>query len=359
MGTLSILANGVQLRIAYNFGLQPQDHRHRVTVVVPTLGNPFLAACVASLDRQTFSSMQVVVVDNSGSSQARALLSPDARARIIENHANVGFGGAVNQGFRQCPAEFLATLNDDAEAAPDWLESLVAALDAEPRAGMAAPLVTLADSGRVDSAGMMIARDASSRQRGHNDPPDAWNQPGEALCPSGSAAVYRSAMLEQTGLFEESFFLYCEDTDLGLRGRWAGWNCVYVPQARVSHHYSASAGRASESKAWLVERNRLRLAVRCLPLSWLLAAPLATLLRYFWHAVSLFDGRGKAAEFTRGGGGFLSLLSIVVRAHWDLISNGTRLWRERREIQSGPLSSSGMAAVLHRFRVTLREVARH
>ena len=64
----------------------------------------------------------------------------------------------------------------------------------------------------------------------------------EVLLPSGSAALYRRAMLDQIGGFDDDFFLYCEDTDLGLRARWAGWKCLYVPDAVVEHHYSHSAG---------------------------------------------------------------------------------------------------------------------
>ncbi len=241
--------------------------------------------------------MEVVVVDNSGSGEARRMLPADTVARLIENPKNAGFGGAINQAYSAYPAEFLATLNDDAEASPQWLEHLVGALDSDPGAGMAASLVVLSESNSVDSAGMLVARDGSSKQRGHNDPIGSWASAGDALCPSGSAAIYRGKMLERTGLFEESFFLYCEDTDLGLRARWAGWRCPFVPAATVRHNYSASAGRASSLKAWLVERNRLRVAVRCLPGSWLALAPFASALRYFWHVISIFEGRGKAAEY--------------------------------------------------------------
>jgi GT2 family glycosyltransferase len=337
--------------------LQPFGNRHRVTVVVPTLGNPLLTACVASLERQSFTGMEIVVVDNSGSGEVRRILPADTRARIIENRANAGFGGAINQAFSAYPAEFLATLNDDAEASPEWLNALMAVLDGDPGSGMAASRVLLAESDRVDSAGMLIARDGSSKQRGHNDAGDRWSQPGQALCPSGSAAIYRAAMLERTGLFDDSFFLYCEDTDLGLRGRWAGWRCPFVPTAVVRHNYSASAGRASSLKAWLVERNRLRVAVRCLPASWLVLTPFAALLRYFWHAISILEGRGKAAEYTRGEGGPLRLAAIVLRAHLDLFREFPRLWRERRAIQRSG-NSSAMASLLSSHLISLREVAR-
>lgn len=345
------------MRIAYNLNLQPFGNRHRVTVVVPTLGNPLLAACVASLERQTFGSMEIVVVDNSGKNEAARILPGARGVRLLSSPVNLGFGGAINLAFSRYPAEFLATLNDDAEAAPDWLAALVAALDAAPDAGMAASLVAFADRDLVDSAGLCLARDGSSKQRGHGRPLLRWNLPGEALCPSGSAAIYRQAMLEQTGLFEESFFLYCEDTDLGLRGQWAGWRCLFVPGALVRHRYSASAGRASGRKAWFVERNRLRLAVRCLPMSWLLLLPLASLVRYAWHVVSILAGRGKAAEYTRAGGGALTLTSIVVRAHLDLLRNFPRCWRQRRRIQRTRRPGVAIGRTLRNHRISLREVA--
>jgi GT2 family glycosyltransferase len=302
--------------------------------------------------------MEIVVVDNSGREEARRMLPAGTRAHVIGNAVNEGFGGAINRGFRSAPAEFLATLNDDAEAEAGWVEALVSALDREPAAGMAASLVLLAESGAVDSAGMLVARDGSSKQRGHGTPAERWAAPGEALCPSGSAAIYRAAMLEETGPFEEDFFLYCEDTDLGLRGQWAGWRCLFVPSARVTHRYSSSAGKASARKAWFVERNRLRLAVRCLPGGWLAMVPLASLVRYFWHMVSIFEGRGKAAEYADGGGGALNLVWMVVRAHLDLLMSLPGLWVSRRRIQRKPESGPRMKTLLLRHRIALREVAR-
>ena len=90
-------------------------------------------------------------------------------------------------------------------------------------------------------------------------------------------------MLAQTGLFDESLFLYHEDTDLGLRGCWMGWHCLYVPQAEVEHWYSASAGRASAAKAWYVERNRLRVVLKLFPFTRLVIAPVYAAARYALH----------------------------------------------------------------------------
>src|ERR1700733_963755 len=122
---------------------------------------------------------------------------------------------------------------------------------------MGAWAVRLMESGQIDSAGMLICGDGSSKQRGHLEPPEKYLAPAEVLLPSGSAALYRRAMLDEIGGFDEGFFLYCEDQDLGLRAQWAGWKCLYAPRAVVDHHYSHTAGRATPLKAYYVERNRL------------------------------------------------------------------------------------------------------
>jgi GT2 family glycosyltransferase len=164
-----------------------------------------------------------VVVDNSGVGLAREYARRFAFVDVIENRTNARYGAAVNQAFRKSPADYLAALNDDATMRPECLEALVDALSADPTAGMAAPRILLAGTGTFDSAGMLLARDGSSIQRGHTRSATLWGAPTEALFPSRCAAVHRSAMLAETGLFDESLCLYHEDTDLGLRAQWLGW----------------------------------------------------------------------------------------------------------------------------------------
>jgi len=307
--------------------------RPRVTVVVPTLtAGPKLAACLESLTRQTLPGAAIVVVDNSGSGRVQKEGAWPG-VEVIENGRNVGFGAAVNQGFRRRPAPLVATLNDDAVARPGWLEALVEAMEADPQVGMCASRVVLAESGRLDSAGMLLCPDGSSKQRGHGRPPEEFSRPEEVLFPSGSAALYRRRMLEEVGGFDESFFLYCEDADLGLRARWAGWKCLYVPEAVVEHHYSQSAGRASRLKAYLVERNRVFLALKNFPAGMFLAVPFYATQRYFWHAAFLVRGRGTASEFHREGNHPLALVWYVVKAHLAALAALPRLLRGRAAVR--------------------------
>ena len=324
-----------------------------VTVIVPTLAaDETLTACLESLDRQTLRDFEVIVVDNS----ARHAVEPRDGMRIISNDRNVGFGAAFNQAFHASAAPYLAILNDDAAAHPEWLESLLRAVEARPDVGMCASQVLLAADGRLDSAGMLLCLDGSSKQRGHLEAPDSYPRRQEVLLPSGSAAFYRREMLEEIGLFDESFFLYCEDTDLGLRARWAAWECLYVPDARVEHRYSHSAGKASPMKAYYVERNRLFLAVKNFPLPELLLAPFYSMTRYFWHLVFALQGRGKAAEFQRSGNSAIELPLILFRAHFALLGRFPSLWKQRRAMKRR-FTPRQFRRLIRRFSIGPRQVA--
>jgi len=330
----------------------------RVTIAVPTLvaGEP-LAQCLAALAAQTEKDFRVVVVDNSGVGRVDKTNLPDF-VTVLVSAANRGYGGAVNWAAREFPdSEFIAALNDDAVPSPGWLAALLRAAAAYPQAGMFAPRVRLSEK-ELDSAGMLLYGDGSSKQRGHKRPPAEFDAPGEALLPSGSSALYRRKMFDGLGGFDEDFFLYCEDTDLGLRAQWAGWTCRYVPEAIVDHRYSASAGRVSPLKAYYVERNRLRVALKNFPLGMLAAGPGLALRRYLWHAVTLLSGGGPAGKFQRGGGSPLLLMWFPVRAHFSAFWSLPSLWRARRRtMKSARIKPEEFVALTRRHALSAQEVA--
>ncbi len=327
------------------------------TVVIPTLtAGETLAECLASLALQTQAGFEIIVVDNSGQGLVRQGNFPGIA--IIEMKRNVGFGAAINAAMATSSAPYLATLNDDAIALPAWLANLVAALDHDPRAGSCASQVRLYGEQLLDSAGMLICGDGSSKQRGHRCPPGDFSMCETVLMPSASAALYRRAMLDQTGGFDGEFFLYCEDTDLGLRAARAGWTCLYVPDAIVEHRYSHSAGRVSPLKAYYVERNRLAVAIKNFPAAMLWAAPFVSMARYWWHLAAMFQGFGSAGEFQREGNGGWRLIWFVAKAHLAAIARLPRLWLQRREIAaSARISDASFVALLRRFHISARKVA--
>ncbi|MFN0105755.1 MAG: glycosyltransferase family 2 protein [Bryobacteraceae bacterium] len=335
----------------------------RVIVVIPTLAaDHTLWECVESLHRQIYRDFCIVIVDNSANRRTESNW-PSATSRagvtVLHPETNIGFGAAVNLAAREAPSEFVAVINDDAAAEPEWLTEMVAALTRHPRAGSAAAQVRLHGVTNIlDSAGMLIAADGTSKQRGHGEPSERFAQPEEVLLPSGSASMYRSAMLNETGGFDDSFFLYCEDTDLGLRARWAGWTCRYVPSAIVHHRYSHSAGRSSRLKAYFVERNRLLLIAKNFPSVRILKAFAATPVRYLHHILAMRRGHGAAANFQRDGGSAWTLIGCVLRAHFAATTRLPQVWRQRRAIQkSAKIAVSEFEAALSRYSISMRQVA--
>ena len=326
-------------------------------MVIPTLAaDSALAECLVSLRAQTFTDFEVIVVDNSSKQVVSGLGLAGGNVRVIANNTNVGFGAAINQGWRACESPYVATINDDAQAAPEWLAELVKAAERDREIGMVASQVRL-DGERLDSAGMLIAPDGSSKQRGHGGRATDYNRFEDILLPSGSAALFRREMLEDTGGFDDEFFLYCEDTDLGLRARRRGWRAVYAPGAVVTHRYSHSAGRASSLKAYYVERNRLYLLLKNFPARLLWRAPVSSVARYFWHLFYMLRGRGAASEFAAGSNGLL-LPWLVLRAYGATLLHLPKLLRQRREIaRRAYMNPRQFARLLTRHCISSREVA--
>ncbi|MEN6535943.1 MAG: glycosyltransferase family 2 protein [Bryobacteraceae bacterium] len=331
----------------------------QVTVVIPTLAaDSALEGCLQALGKQIFRDFDVILVDNSGKGLTRQQGVRLSNVTVIENRHNAGFGAAINQGIRVSSTPYVAALNDDAEPHPEWLAEMVAALESHPEAGMAASRILLAREGCLDSAGMLVCGDGSSKQRGHGQPPSSFPDTGEVLFPSACAALYRRALLDETGGFDEDFFLYAEDTDLGLRARWAGWKCLYVPGATVNHGYSHSAGSASPLKAYYVERNRLFVLAKNFPAPAILRAPWVALARYFWHTLFLLGGRGSAARFREEGNNGLRLVWYVIRAHCALIRNLPALWKKRRAIRRGArIPAAEFLKLLQTHAISAREMA--
>lgn len=256
-----------------------------VLVVIPNWnGRHLLGRCLGALVAQTWRDFEVVVVDNGSADDSVAYLAERFPAvRVIANAENRGFAAATNQGIRAGESRYVATLNNDTEVDPGWLAALVAAMERAPDVGMCASTMLFADRpGVINSTGIAIDRVgiAWDRRGGEPDNPAA-TLPEEIFGPCAGAALYRREMLDAVGLFDEDFFAYMEDVDLAWRARAAGWRCLYVPQARVLHHHSATGVEGSPFKSFHLGRNKV----------WLLAKnyPLRRLWRHL-PLVVLYDG---------------------------------------------------------------------
>lgn len=320
-----------------------------------------LRACLLSLSQQTFRDFEIIVVDN-GSTDGSIELLGDRRfeyVRVIQNAENRGFCAANNQGIEAARGSWIALLNNDAEAEPRWLERLLAVVESEPDVGMAAcKILTWENRTIIDKAGHLIYPDGQNRGRGTGDPDRGqYDQIEEIAWPDGCAALYRRSMLDQIGGFDEDFFAYADDAELGLRGRIAGWRCLYVPDAVVYHHTGSTLGRYSARRLFLIERNRIWLAAKLFPLSLLILNPVYFVVRASATALAGLRGRGEVAR-AAGNLGAVGLIKCLIKAQWAALAGLPAMLRKRRSVNAfRSLTAAQTRALLRRFRVPLAELA--
>jgi len=329
-------------------------------IVVNYDRNELLAACLRSLEAQTYADFEAIVVDNgSTDSSHETLAAAETKGvLVIRNPENRGFCAANNQGLAVARGRWVALLNNDAEAEPQWLAELLAAADGRQGCGMAASkILSWEDPSVIDKVGHLIYPDGQNRGRGTGETDRGqYDATQEALWPDGCAALYRREMLEQIGGFDEDFFAYADDAELGLRARIAGWSCVYAPKAVVRHHVGSTLGRYSELRLFLIERNRVWLATKLFPAGMVLRAPFYFGLRLAATAWAALRGRGEGARATHTVGAY-GLLKCVIRANWAALRGTPAMLRKRREIENfRKLSPAETAALLRLYRIRLSEL---
>ncbi|MCK5236968.1 MAG: glycosyltransferase family 2 protein [Deltaproteobacteria bacterium] len=330
-------------------------------VIVNYDGKELLRECLGTVFAEKKVSFEVIVVDNGSSDGSVEFLHekyPDVK--VVENKHNTGFAPANNQAILMARGKYILTLNNDTELAEGFIKEISTAAElSEDDVGMWAPkILSIFDKETIDSVGgLLLYPDGIGRGRGRMEKDTGqFNEVEEVLLPSACAALYRKTMLDHIGLFDEDFFAYCEDTDLGLRARSYGWRCFSVPSAVVYHHYSATGGRYSSLKAYLVERNRAWVAVKNLPLTLLLKSPFYTLYRYLLQLLSVFGGRGSAGGLMKEAGG-VSLALVLLRSYASIIRGFFGALGKRRKImKERKISSRDFAGLLSRFTLSAKEL---
>jgi GT2 family glycosyltransferase len=241
----------------------------RTAIIIPNWnGQEHLARCLPALSAQTCHDFQTVVVDNGSTDGSVAWVRQQyPSVEIVALDRNQGFGAACNAGIQATPAELVVTLNNDTSPEPDWLAQLLDGVAQFPDAGMFAATLWLdREPPLVDAVGLEINRLGVAWNVGHGKPVAGLAAaPFEVFGPCAGAALYRRQLLEDVGLFDESYFAYLEDAELAWRARWAGWTCISVPASTVSHIHSATGGRNLPQKYWLLGRNRIWTILRHYP----------------------------------------------------------------------------------------------
>jgi GT2 family glycosyltransferase len=294
-------------------------------VVVNFNGAAYLGRCLKSIELQTRRPDHVIVVDNASLDESlRTAQSQFPRFRYIANDTNVGFAAANNQAFDLCSSlgvDYVALLNPDAFAAPDWLAQLLnAAGRGTGYASWASCLLRADAPTEVDGLGDAYHICGSAWRRRHGQSLDrAWLVDRDVFCACAAAALYRLDAVRSIGGFDSDLFCYMEDVDLGFRLRLMGYSCRLVAAARAEHVGSGITGYRSGTATYYGQRNLVWVFAKNMPaiLIWALL-PLHLVMNALMIVVCAFRGQ----------------LLVVARAKLDALKGLKDLPAKRRAIQS-------------------------
>ena len=319
--------------------------------------------CLRSLQEQGYPALEILVVDNASTDGSAEMIRREfPGVRLHVNRENLGFGGGNNTGINLIRTPYILMCNNDIRLEPDGVRRLVEVLEAHPEAGSAATKIILAASGRLDAAGIEVGMDGLALGRGRARLPETMDSPAEVFYASDCCCLYRRAMLETLRLpdgeiYDEDFFAYADETDMGWRAQRRGWKSLYVPEAVVYHHHAASSGSVSPLLARLVERNRIWVAVKNFPTWLILLGAVWTFWRHLWQAWGALAGRGRAgamaAERSRS-----EMVRVLGQAYREAAAGMTRMLAKRAAVlRTGPMGPRRFAEIFRRFGIGAREIA--
>lgn len=238
-------------------------------IVVNYNAGDLLSRCLDALRNQTHPIWKIILVDNASTEKPITGNEPWlAKANLIRLETNIGFAAANNLALIAAKeADWVALLNPDAFPEPDWLAKLIESTRKYPAYSSFASRMLSADNpDMLDGAGDNYYSSGRVKRRGHGTiAQGSYLKYDEVFSACAGAALYRKSVLESVGGFDEDFFCYLEDVDLGFRLRLAGYACLYVPEAVVLHVGSGISGRHSDFSSYYGHRNLVWAYIKNMP----------------------------------------------------------------------------------------------
>jgi GT2 family glycosyltransferase len=299
-----------------------------VVVIVNANAGPLLVRTLTALAAQTRTPERTIVVDNASSDGSTDGLEDQfPGVEVVRLDENLGFAAANNLAVREAPdCEWVVLLNPDAFPEPEWLEQLLAAAEEQTDYSFfASRMVMATDPSRLDATGDLLHVSGVAWPRDHGAPSTSAATGDEVFSASAAAALYRREAFVGVGGFDERFFCYFEDVDLGFRLRLAGHRCWYVPTAVVSHVGASTSGRESDFFLYHTHRNIVWAWVKNMP---------SPLLWLYLPQHVLFNLLVLVA-YAR-----LRRARLIFRAKRDALRGLPAVLRERREVQGRRVASS-------------------
>lgn len=269
-----------------------------VSIIIPTWnGKHLLNTCLESL--KNIDSIVVIIVDDKSDDDTVLWLAEAyPSATVIRQPVRRGFAAAVNAGIRACNTPYIALLNNDAVAEPEWIVASVRALTSMPTYAVCVPKIVYTDhQSTINSVGVYLKWYGASGDIGIGEPDDGrFSSYAEVFGFTGCAVVFRREVFVKVGLFDEWLEAYGEDLDWTLRARKQGLRFIFCPDARVRHRGGATFGRRSQRAVFLQSRNSVVVLAKHLPMSsFVRNAPGLVAFNIYQVMVNVLRRRGYAA----------------------------------------------------------------
>lgn len=294
-------------------------------IVLNWNGKHFLEVCLTALRRQTFRDFETIVVDNGsddGSAEYVRANFPDVNVVALSD--NRGFCGGNIAGYQQARGEVIVLLNNDTEADAHWLEEMHKASERYPVAGCFASKMLLFDERtRIDNCGLGLTTIGTPVDLGRYelDGP-GWSEPRKVFGACGGAAAYRRSMLQEVGFFDADLFMTFDDVDLSFRAQLQGYECMFIPGARVYHYLGSTITKYPARKAYFEQRNIDLVYLKNMPRSLILLALPKRLIFEIGCALYFFR-LGVGTAFLKAKVDVIRALPAVLRKRRDILAKRT------------------------------------
>lgn len=242
-----------------------------VSVVIPNYnGKKYLETCMKSLMKQSLKPEEIIIVDNASKDGSIEYIKEEFKEKVtlICLDENYGFSKAVNEGIKKSTSEFIALLNNDTELDEKWLEELYKCIQKDEKIfSCCSKMLRFVERDIIDDAGDEYTLLGWGNKIGDGKASSDYEEDKEVFSSCAGAAIYRSSILEEIGLFDENFFAYLEDVDISYRARIYGYKNYYASKAKVYHIGSATSGsRHNSFKVNLASRNNIYLIHKNMPI---------------------------------------------------------------------------------------------
>ena len=300
-------------------------------LIVNWKSSAMLLRCLECIAKQESIKPEVFVLDNGDEDPIpEDYFNRFPSVQFCKSKKNIGFAAGNNLLFQKTRGyEWVALVNPDAFLEPDWLSKMLSAAAANPEYSFfASRLVQSANHEILDGDGDTMHISGWAWRKGNCQPvPQDVIKPHETFSACAAAALYRRDAFDSVGGFDEDFFCYFEDVDLGFRLRLTGHRCLLVPNA-VAHHVGTptTGNRHSDFVVYHGHRNMVWAYVKNMPgvLFWFLlpAHIVINLVTIVWFSL---HGQGV----------------VILKAKWDALCGISRMWKKRRDIQIKRTASIG------------------